>query len=202
MKLTSIVARTLALAAVALAGAPADAIARESDPGRRLEASLLGGVQSLRGSGTGLPDYFAGIPAVVAVGWALAPNLALEGDVTWMAPVTSRAASGAGQDRKASNLLAGQVALRAGLPLAAWTPYLAAGAGAVGFPSNAGSPRLLPLGESQLRFALDLGAGTTVAVAPQWSVRADLREFVAPPSGGQTDPVWMERAALGLRYQF
>src|SRR5207237_10054415 len=119
---------------------------------------------------TALPDYFLSIPAVAAGAWSVTPNLALEGDFTWMIPVKRSVdlGSGAKQDRKLPNLLAYQAGLRASLPLTSWTPYVAAGAGAVTFLSSTDSDRLPPLGDAQTMFALNFVRGTNLALPSQW----------------------------------
>jgi len=198
----------LALVAVsaALAAAPASA------QGRVYDLSLLGGVQTINKNDTALPDYFLSVPAVASLGYSLTSNLAVEGDLTWMFPVQRSVDTGAGAkaDRRTPSLLAYQAGLRAGLPLAAWTPYVAAGAGAVTFLSSTASDRVPQLGKAQTMFALNFGTGATVDFAGPWAVRADLRELVAFPSkhaegfstDGTADPIWMERGTLGISYRF
>jgi hypothetical protein len=59
-------------------------------------------------------------------------------------------------------------------------------------------------------FALNFGAGVNYGLGPQWSVRADFREFVAFPADDASglsdadgaDEIWMERGTLGLAYRF
>ena len=100
--------------------------------------------------------------------------------------------------------------MRAGLPLSTWTPYLAAGAGAMTFLSNTDSDRLPRLDKSQTMFALNFGGGAQVGLNSSWGLRADFREFVAFPSkdavgfstNGTADPIWMERGTLGVAYRF
>jgi hypothetical protein len=66
------------------------------------------------------------------------------------------------------------------------------------------------LEESQTMFAANFGTGVTYGLAPHWGLRADFRELVAFPSedaaglssGGNADPIWMERGTLGLAYRF
>lgn len=199
-----------AVLAIALGGAHA-ASAQEAAV-RKFDVSLLGGFQTINKNDTALPDYLFSIPAVAAVGYSLTPNLALEGDVTWMIPIERSVDVGSGpkQDRKTPNLLAYQAGVRAALPFPAGSPYLAAGLGAVTFLSSTDANRLPQLADSQTMFALNFGGGTHVALAPHWAVRADFRELAAFPSkdaaglssNGKADPIWMERAALGLTYQF
>ena len=139
-------------------------------------------------------------------------NFAAEGDVTWLIPVQQSVdlGSGASADRKAPDILAYQAGVRAGLPLDAWTPYLAAGAGAMTFLSNTGADRLPRLDKSQTMFTLNFGGGTQVGLNSRWGLRVDFREFVAFPgdhaagfaSGGSADPIWMERGTAGLAYRF
>ena len=202
----------VAILALALAAAAPVARAQDAAPDRKLDVSLLGGLQTLNKNDTALPDYFLSIPAVATVGYALTPNLALEGDLTWMFPIERSVDVGGGakQDRKTPNLLAYQAGVRASLPLTGWTPYLAAGAGAVTFLSSTDSNRLPQLADAQTMFALNFGAGSQVALAPHWAVRADYRELAAFPSkdaaglssNGKADPIWMERVALGFTYRF
>lgn len=200
------------LVAAALAAGATVAAAQTAAPERRFDVSLLAGLQTVNKNDTALPDYFLSIPAVASAAWSVTPNLAVEGDLTWMIPMKRSVDLGSGskQDRKLPNLLAYQAGLRASLPLASWTPYVAAGAGAVTFLSSTDADRLPPLGDSQTLFALNFGGGTNLALAPQWGLRADFRELVAFPakdaeglsSNGQADAIWMERASLGFTYRF
>ena len=129
-----------------------------------------------------------------------------------MIPVqqTVSVGSGSDQDMKSPDVLAYQAGVRASFPLSTWTPYLAAGAGAVTFLSNTDSNRLPRLTDSQTAFAISFGGGAAYGLAPRWALRSDLRELVAFPSsdaqglstGGNADPIWMERLTVGLDYRF
>ena len=88
--------------------------------------------------------------------------------------------AGAKADRKTPSLVAYQAGLRAGLPLATWSPYVAAGAGAVTFLSNTDADRIPQLGNSQT-----MTAGLTLDIP-----RA-VRQYL--DSGGV-----LRRAMLGL----
>src|SRR5438034_754205 len=200
-----------AVVSILVAGVAATAAAQEASQASRFEVSLLGGIQALNKNDTALPDHFVDIPAVAAVAYQLNPLLAVEGDLSWMIPVQQKVDLGTGikQDRKTPDILAYQASLRAGWPQATWTPYLAAGAGAVTFLKNTDADRLPQLGKSETAFAINFGAGSSIALAPHWSVRGDFRELAAFPStsasglstGGKADPIWMERVTLGLGYR-
>jgi opacity protein-like surface antigen len=187
------------------------AFAQESS-GSPVDVSLLGGIHALNKSDTALPDRLLSVPAVANVAYRLTPNLAAEGDFTWLIPVQQSVDLGSGvkQDRKAPNILAYQAGVRASLPLTTWTPYLAAGAGAMTFLSNTDSDRLPQLDKSQTMFALNFGGGAQVGLIAPWGLRADFREFVAFPAkdaaglstNGTADPIWMERGTVGLAYRF
>ena len=177
-----------------------------------IEVSVLGGVHVLNQNDTALPDHLLSVPAVASVAYQFTPNLAAEGDFTWLIPVQRSVDLGSGgeQDRKAPDILAYQAGVRAGLPLSTWTPYLAAGVGAMTFLSNTDADRLPQLDKSQTLFALNFGAGAQVGLNARWGVRADFREFVAFPgkdaagfsANGTADPIWMERGAVGVAYRF
>src|SRR5262249_13966341 len=100
--------------------------------------------------------------------------------------------------------------VRASFPLNSWTPYLAGGAGAVTFLSNTDANRMPKLSDSQTAFAINFGGGASYLLAGPWGLRADVRALVAFPSndapgrstGGNADPIWMERIAVGLDYRF
>jgi opacity protein-like surface antigen len=172
----------------------------------------MGGVQALNENDTALPDRFINIPAVATVTYRLTPRLAAEGEFTWMIPVKQSVdvAPGASQDLKTPDVLAYQANLRADFPVRNWTPYLAAGAGAVTFLSNTDADRVPQLDKSQTAFAINFGAGTAYGITERWALRADLREFVAFPSDGASgladangaDQIWMERGTVGLSYRF
>ena len=192
-------------------GAASTAAAQESF-GSRAEVSLMGGVQALNENDTALPDRFINIPAVATVTYRLTPRLAAEGEFTWMIPVKQSVdvGTGASQDLKTPDVLAYQANLRADFPVRNWTPYLAAGAGAVTFLTNTDPDRVPQLDKSQTAFAINFGAGTTYGITERWALRADLREFVAFPSDGASgladangaDEIWMERGTVGLSYRF
>jgi len=189
----------------------AAAFAQESTASR-FDVSLLGGIQALNKNDTALPDQFLSVPAVATVAYRITPNVAAEGDFTWLIPMKQSVdlGSGAKQDRKSPDILAYQAGVRAGLPLSSWTPYLAAGAGAVTFLSTSDADRLPQLEKSQTMFALNFGAGARVGLNARWGLRADFRELVAFPSkdaagfstNSTADPIWMERGTAGVAYQF
>ena len=191
-------------------GAASTAAAQESF-GSRAEVSLMGGVQALNENDTALPDRFINIPAVATVTYRVTPRLAAEGEFTWMIPVKQSVdvGTGASRDLKTPDVLAYQANLRADFPVRNWTPYLAAGAGAVTFLTNTDPDRVPQLDKSQTAFAINFGAGTTYGITERWALRADLREFVAFPSDGASglsnangaDEIWMERGTLGLSYR-
>ena len=192
--------------------APNASAEEESGFGRRTEVSLMGGIQALNKNDTALPDRFINIPAVGTVTYRLTSRLAAEGEFTWMIPVKQSVdvGSGTSQDRKSPDVLAYQANLRADFPVSTWTPYLAAGAGAVTFLSNTDPDRLPQLAKSETAFAINFGGGVTYGLTDRWAVRGDLRELVAFPSDGAAglsnstgaDPVWMERGTVGLSYRF
>ena len=200
------------LASVALAGLISLAGAGSSFAQQHLEISLLGGIHELSKNNTALPDRLLGVPVVANVAYQLTPNLAAEGDFTWLIPVQQNVDLGSGtkQDRKAPDILAYQAGLRASLPLSTWTPYVAAGAGGVTFLSNNDGDRLPRLDKSQSMFALNFGGGTLVGLSAGWSLRADVRALAAFPAddaagfstSGKADPIWMERGTVGFDYRF
>jgi len=197
--------------ALVIVGHATSAAAEESF-GPRTEVSLMGGIQALNKNDTALPDRFLNIPAVATVSYRVTSRLAAEGEFTWMIPVQQSVDLGSGttQDRKTPDVLAYQANLRADFPLRAWTPYLAAGAGAVTFLSNTDPDRVPQLDKSQTAFAINFGGGVSYGLTERWAVRGDVREFVAFPSNSATglsdasgaDQIWMERGAVGLSYRF
>lgn len=201
-----------AIVSLALAGAARVAAAEPGGASSRIQVSVLGGLQLLNKNDTALPDRFLNVPLVGAVSYHLAPNWAVEGELTWMIPVQQSVDTGPGPDAdlKSPDVLAYQAAVRASLPLTSWTPYLAAGVGAVTFLSNDDADRMPRLSESHTAFALSFGGGATYGLGSKWGLRADFRELVAFPSsdaaglssGGSADPIWMERLAVGLDYRF
>ncbi len=192
--------------------APSAARADDGPLAGRAEISAMGGVQALNENDTAFPDQFVTIPAVVTATYHLTPRFAMEGEFTWMIPVTQSVDLGASgqQDRKPPDVLAYQANIRASWPGAAVTPYVVGGAGAVTFLSSTDADRYPQLDKSETAFAVNLGAGVVYRLADRWGLRADLREFVAFPSdgasafsqNGNADEVWMERGTLGLVYRF
>jgi len=178
----------------------------------RTELSLMGGVQTLNQNDTSLPDNIVNIPAVATLGYRFSRNWALETEFSWLIPVQQQVegATSTAQDLKTPDILAYQANLRADLPLTSWSPYLAAGLGAVTFLSNTDANVVPQLAESQTAFAINFGAGVAYPLSGRWGLRADFRELVAFPasdaaglsSGGSADPIWMERGTLGLAYRF
>lgn len=200
-------------AVVSLAGVGGSSIAAADEGyGAGVELSLLGGIHAVNKNDTALPDNFINVPAVASVSYSLTPNIAVEGDFTWMIPVeqTVDLGSGGSQKRKTPHVLGYQAGVRLSRPLTAWTPYLAAGAGAVTFLSNTEANSLPQLNASETMFAVNFGAGLTYGVASRWALRGDFREFVAFPSkdavgfsaAGDSDRIWMERGTIGLAYRF
>ena len=193
-------------------GRASKAAAEESSFGPRTEVSLMGGVQALNKNDTALPDHFINIPAVATVTYHVTSRLAAEGEFTWLIPVQQSVDVGSGttQDRKTPDVLAYQANLRADFPLRAWTPYLAAGAGAITFLSNTDPDRVPQLDKSETAFAINFGGGLAYPLTERWALRGDVREFVAFPSNSAAglsnasgaDQIWMERGALGLSYRF
>jgi len=198
-------------AAVALSLTASAALAQDH-VASRLDVAVLGGIHELSKNDTAIPDHLFSVPVVANVSYQFTPNLAAEGDLTWLIPVTRSVDMGAGvsADRKPPDILAYQAGVRAGLPLTQWTPYVAAGVGAVTFLSNSGADRLPQLDKSQTMFALNFGGGAQFALNPTWGVRADYRAFAAFPSkdavgfstNGSADPLWMQRGTLGVDYRF
>jgi len=197
---------------LAIVGRASNAAAEETSFGPRTEVSLMGGIQALNKNDTALPDHFINIPAVATVSYHVTSRLAAEGEFTWMIPVQQSVDLGSGttQDRKTPDVLAYQANLRADFPLRAWTPYLAAGAGAVTFLSNNDPDRVPQLDKSQTAFAINFGGGVSYGLTERWALRGDVREFVAFPSNSAAglsdasgaDQIWMERGAVGLSYKF
>ena len=201
-----------ALVALALAGVAGVAGAQSNGALSPLEVSVLGGLQVLNQNDTAIPDGFVNVPLVGSVLYRLNSTWAAEGEFTWMIPVQQTVDVGAGpdQDMKSPDIVAYQAGVRASFPLAAWTPYLAAGGGAVTFLSNTDADRMPKLSESQTAFAINFGGGASYALSGPWGLRADVRALVAFPSSdaaglstnGNADPIWMERVAVGLDYRF
>ena len=202
----------IAALAAAMSLVAATAAIAQDGASSRIEVSVLGGIHAFNRNDTALPDRVLSVPAVAGAAYRLTDNLAVEGEFTWLIPVQQSVDMGSGikQDLKAPNILAYQAGVRAGLPLTTWTPYVAAGAGAMTFLSNTDADRLPKLDKSQTVFALNFGGGAQVPLNGRWGVRADFREFVAFPGNdvaglstdGKADPIWMERGTLGIAYQF
>jgi len=208
-RITTIAAAFVSFAAVT--GSPA--FAAEGDLGSRTEISVMGGIQALNKNDTALPDQFVNVPTVASVAYHLNPILAVEGDFTWLIPVSQKVDVGlaSNQSRKTPDLLAYQAGLRASWPSGtSWTPYVAAGAGAVTFLSNTDADRVPALDASQTAFAINFGTGAIYGLNSRWGLRADFREFAAFPSkdaaglstGNKADAIWMERGTLGAVYRF
>jgi len=207
-KRSSRFAVAVAVASLLAAGAASSAAAGES----RAEVSLMGGVQALNQNDTALPDHFVNIPAVASVAYRVTDRLAAEGEFTWLIPVKQSVDTGSGvsKDLKTQDILAYQAGLRLDFPVRAWTPYLAAGAGAVTFLSNSDADRVPQLDKSETAFAINFGGGVSYGLNERWGVRADVRELVAFPSNNATglsdasgaDQIWMERGTVGLLYRF
>jgi opacity protein-like surface antigen len=205
---------TIALfAAAALSTLFVAAAANASEPpGKHVEVSVLGGFNNYSKNDTALPDNLTGIPVVGGVSYRLTQNFAAEGEFTWFVPLKQSVDMGGGvqQDRKAPNSIAYQAGLRASLPLRAWSPYVAVGAGAITFLSDTSPDRLPQLEESQTVFALSFGGGAQYPVAPHWGLRADFREFVGFPgndttglsTNGSADSIWLARGTVGVDYRF
>ena len=203
MKSRTVVAAMLSVAALALASAQSYA--------GEVEVSVLGGVQSLNQNDTSIPDQITNVPAIGAVTYHFTPNLAAEGEFSWLIPVKQDVNLSTGtHSLKTPDILAYQANVRFSWPLLGWTPYVAGGLGAVTFLSNTDADRMPQLQDSQTAFAINFGAGASVPVASHWAVRGDLRELAAFPSSdqpglsssGNSDTIWMERGALGLAYRF
>ena len=204
----------LAVGAVALFGLGASSsAARAEDGGSRVQLSILGGVQNLNKNDTDLPDNFVNIPAGATLSYDFSRNWGAEGEFAWLIPVKQKVDLGTGnQDRKTPNILSYQGSVIAKLPASgtSWSPYVAAGLGAVTFLSNSGVDRVPQLKDPQTSFAINFGAGTNYRVRSHWAVRADYRELAAFPSkdatglstGSKADAIWMERGTLGLAYRF
>ncbi len=212
MKFSSIAA--IAATFVSLAAAVPGSVFAGENPGSRTEISVMGGIQALNKNDTALPDQFLNVPAVASVAYHLTPILAVEGDFTWLIPVSQKVDVGlaSNQSRKTPDLLAYQANLRASWPTSGtnWTPYVAAGAGAVTFLSNTNTDRVPSLDASQTAFAINFGTGATYGFNSRWGLRADFREFAAFPSkdatglstGNKADAIWMERGTVGAVYRF
>src|SRR2546426_12761995 len=94
----SIIVATAA-ALISVIGA-ASSQAQESS-GTGVDVSILGGVHAFNKNDTAIPDHLLSVPAVANAAYRLTPNLALEGDFTWLIPMKQSVdlGSGAKQDR-------------------------------------------------------------------------------------------------------
>ena len=214
MKKANRMATVAAVISLVLLGAASVAAAQESGSEKRVELSLMGGVQALSENDTGIPDNLIDVPTVASVSYRLTPIWALEGEFTWMIPVTQSVdlGNGSSQDMKTPDILAYQANVRASWPVGGtpWKPYLAAGAGGVSFLSNTDADRVPALDKSQTMFAMNFGGGVGFDLSPSWGLRGDFREFVAFPSNdtpgfssdGNADQVWMARGTVGVAYRF
>lgn len=208
MKTSKIIALAAALALPLGVG---NAFAQESTASR-VDVSILGGVHAFNKNDTALPDRLLSVPAVVTAAYQLTPSFAAEADVSWLIPVQQSVEMGPGVtvDRKAPDILTYQASVRAGLARSTWSPYLAAGVGAMTYLSNTDADRLPKLDKSQTMFAMNFGGGAQLGLNSRWGVRADFREFVAFPdkdaagfsTNGSADPIWMERGTAGIAYRF
>ena len=204
----SVIAIAAVLTSLVLTAA---AFAQESGS-RGFDVAVLGGIHALNKNDTALPDHLLSVPAVLNVAYPLTENFSVEGDFTWLIPVQTSVDMGSGtkEDRKAPDVLSYQAGLRIAPPSTTWTPYVAAGAGAMTFLSNTDADRLPVLDKSETMFALNFGGGAQFGLSGPWAVRADFREFVAFPSkdadgfsdNGTADPIWMERGTLGIAYRY
>jgi opacity protein-like surface antigen len=199
------------VAALFTTGAALAADSGDSGFGPRTQVSLLGGIQALNKNDTAIPDHFVNVPIVANVSYEFAPNLAAEGDFTWLLPVKQSVdVAGVKEDRKTPDILSYQAGLRYSFPVRSVSPYVAAGAGAVTFLSNTDADRVPQLSKSETSFAINFGAGLNYPLSERVGLRADLRELVAFPSNSANglsnasgaDQIWMERGALGLSYRF
>jgi opacity protein-like surface antigen len=207
--------KTLAVAAmVALSTLPfASSAFAQEDLSSPSEFSVMGGLEVLNRNDTGVPDRFVNVPFVATVGVRLNSAFAAEGEFTWMIPVKQDVDVGTGGkvERMSPDIMAYQANLRANLPASpAWSPYVVGGVGALTVASTLDADRAPRLDASQTMFALNFGAGLTYRLTADWVVRSDFREFTAFPAdhanglsnSGRADPIWMERAAVGVGYRF
>jgi opacity protein-like surface antigen len=178
----------------------------------RTELSLRSGAQAISKNDTAIPDHFINVPLVAAVSYHINPNLAAEGEFTWLIPVKQSVdlgAAGGTQDRKTPNVLAYMVNVRGSLPMGVWTPYLTGGLGVITFLSNTDSDVFPQLTSSESAFGIDLGLGTSYALNAHWALRGDLGTLGAFPSKNveglsspsKADPIWMERVTVGVAYR-
>jgi opacity protein-like surface antigen len=212
MKRIGFAALVAAAVSLALAGAANPAAAQGSGFASRTELSILGGVQSLNQNDTAMPEGYVNFPVVGALAYRLTDKLALEGELTWIIPALQsvEVSPGVSQDLRSPDILSYQANVRAGWPLATFTPYLTAGLGAVTFLSNTDPNAMPALAESQTVFGLNFGAGALYPLRSGWGLRADFRELAAFPasdtpglsSNGQGDAIWMERISVGVTYDF
>jgi opacity protein-like surface antigen len=201
------------LAAVASVSAFSSAVAQESSE-KKLEASVLGGVQGLMSNDTALQDDFVNVPVTASLAYRASTLFALEGELAWLIPVSNSVNVGAGgsQDLKNPDILTYQANVRANLPVGgpAFRPYLTAGLGAMTFLSATDADRYPQLSDSETAFAINFGLGAGIPVTESISLRGDFREFVAFPQddaagfsdGANADPIWMPRGTFGVSYRF
>lgn len=178
------------------------------------EATVAGGIQFISQADMALPEAMGGVPLVASVAYRCARVWKVEVEFCDILPVEQSVdLTGIGSvDRKMPGILTYQASVLASLPLeqCRWSPYLAAGAGAVTFLSKDEADRLPRLTDTETMFALNFGLGTTYEVGQHWAVRAEFRELIAFPAddaqgmsvNGSADPIWMPRGILGAAYRF
>lgn len=181
---------------------------------QRFEVSASGGAKALNQTDTAFPEAMVAIPVVGAATYHVTRIWAVEGEFSWLIPVSQEVDLGVSgkQDRESPDILTYQVNVLAKLPLQAsrFTPYLSAGLGAMTFLSSDDPETLPALAEDETAFAINFGVGGSFALGSAWALRADFREFAAFPSedavglsqSGEADPIWMERGTVGLAYRF
>jgi len=200
---------TVLIGSIALLAVASSAFAEDGRP----SVWLSGGAQALNSNDTTFPDDFVNVPIVGSLNYPLTSVLSVEGEFTWMLPIEQEVDVAAGQTQmaKTPDVLFYQGNLKATLPTSgSLSPYVVAGAGAATFLSNTDPNRVPALDQSETAFAVNFGTGLSYRLSPSWSLRGDLREFVAFPksdaaglsSGGDADEVWTERGTLGLGYHF
>jgi len=201
---------TLAAVALLALGATA-AVAQSTVP---LEVSLSSGVNFLNENDTAIPDTYVGIPITGAVAYRFTTIWAAEAEFSYFCPIEKDVdlSPGVTAKRKSPDFMTYMANARATWPLKdqPWMPYAVAGVGGITFLSDDDEKRLPVLDESQTAFALDFGVGTGYRLTPNWVLRADFVAFVAFPSddadglssGGEADPIWMERGTVGITYRF
>ena len=99
------------------------ALAGEEGKQSRAEVSVLGGMQALNSNDTAIPDHYINVPLVAIATYRFTPQLALEGDFSWIIPISQQVdVSGSQSDKKSPDILSYQGAVRASWPLSGWTP--------------------------------------------------------------------------------